>query len=446
MRRELIAIIVTAALLTGAAASQSSWYPRSADYVTAGDFIGDGMNLSGDAVIQGDLAVEGDMTVAGDFAAEGNVSFEWGPSPDPDFGMFVWGFLDVWGPAGFWDDVYFMEDITVDGDIVNTALDERIGAIEDDVGDVTNMTTTATDLAAAVDELDGEMGDLATLTTTETGSIVGAVNEVDGLVEGIDTRVGDLESDVGDVANMTTTATDLAGAIDELDAEIGDLTSLNTTETGSLVGAINELDSDVTTLTERTGELATNDTEQQAAIDALESPPVWHVQTITTPAAATSDEVLDGTDGAITTDGTNIDAASMTGTIDAARCLILTPGDAMTGDALLTGTNVNNEAITETINWGANATATTTTQAFKTIAWANFTTDTNTSVTIDYSDKLGLDVIPDDADAVMFTFLGGVMETTLPTVTIGATVAECSADLDSALTGADVKIYVYEAV
>ena len=28
MRRELIAIIVTAALLIGAAASQSSWYPR----------------------------------------------------------------------------------------------------------------------------------------------------------------------------------------------------------------------------------------------------------------------------------------------------------------------------------------------------------------------------------------------------------------------------------
>lgn len=328
MKRELIAIIVTAALLIGAAASQSSWYPRSDNYTTTGWFVGDGLYLSGDGIIEGNL--------------------------------------------------------TVGGTITNTALDERIGAIEDDVGDV---------------------------------------------------------------ANMTTTATDLAGAIDELDAEIGDLTSLNTTETGSLVGAINELDSDVTTLTERTGELATNDTEQQAAIDALESPPVWHVQTITTPAAATSDEVLDGTDGAITTDGTNIDAANMTGTIDAARCLILTPGAPMTGDALLTGTNVNDEDITETIAWNANATATTTTQAFKTLTWANFTTDVNTSVTIGYSDKLGLDAIPSDDDAVMFTFLGGVMETTLPTVTIGATVAECSVDLYSALTGsADVKIYVYEAV
>lgn len=174
--------------------------------------------------------------------------------------------------------------------------------------------------------------------------------------------------------------------------------------------------------------------------------PMWHVQTITTPVAATSEEVLDGTDGAITTDGTNIDAANMTGTIDAARCLILTPGVPMTGDALLTGTNVNDEDITETITWNASATATNTTQAFKTLTWANFTTDVDTSVTIDYSDKLGLDAIPSDADAVMFTFLGGVMETTLPTVTIGATVAECLVDLDSALTGADVKIYVYEAV
>ena len=266
MRRELIAIIVTAALLIGAAVSQSSWYPRSQDYTTSGGFVGSFFNVTGDGYVGGNLTVDG------------------------------------------------------------------------------------TDL-------------------------VGAVNETAG-------RVYDLE---------------------------------------------------------------TNATEQQAAIDALESPPVWHVQTITTPAAATSDEVLNGTDGAITTDGTNIDAANMTGTIDAARCLILTPGVSMTGDALLTGTNVNNEAITETIAWGANATATTTTQAFKALTWANFTTDTNTSVTIDYSDKLGLSVIPDDADAVMFTFLGGVMETTLPTVTIGATVAECLADLDSALTGVDVKIYVYEA-
>ena len=175
--------------------------------------------------------------------------------------------------------------------------------------------------------------------------------------------------------------------------------------------------------------------------------PMWHVQTITTPTAATSDEVLNETAGAITTDGTNISAANMTGTIDAARCLILTPGDSMTGDALLTGTNVNDEDITETIAWNASATATNTTQAFKALTWANFTTDTNTSVTIDYSDKLGLDAIPSDADAVMFTFLGGVMETTLPNVTIGPTVAECLVDLNSTLTGEDdVKIYVYEAV
>nr|MDD5049037.1 hypothetical protein [Methanoregulaceae archaeon] len=295
MRRELIAIIVTAALLIGAAVSQSSWYPRSDNYTTTGWFVGDGLYLSGDGIIDGNL--------------------------------------------------------TVTGAITNTALDERIGAIEDDVGDVTNMTTTATDLAGAIDELDAEIGDISTLDTTEKGSVVGAINELDGRV------------------------------------------------------------------------------------DAVESPPMWHVQTITTPEAAASDEVLDETDGAITTDGTNIDADNMTGTIDAARCLILTPGVSMTGDALLTGTNVNDEDITETINWEANANATTTAQAFKALTWANFTTDTNTSVTIGYSDKLGLSVIPDDADAVMFTFLGGVMETTLPTVTIGATVAECSADLASALTG-----------
>lgn len=49
-------------------------------------------------------------------------------------------------------------------------------------------------------------------------------------------------SEVGDVANLETTATDVVGAINELDGNIGDLNLLNTTAKDSVVNAINEID------------------------------------------------------------------------------------------------------------------------------------------------------------------------------------------------------------
>lgn len=49
-----------------------------------------------------------------------------------------------------------------------------------------------------------------------------------------------LSADLGAVANLTTTAKTAVGAINEHDAEIGDLTGLNTTNKGNLVAAINE--------------------------------------------------------------------------------------------------------------------------------------------------------------------------------------------------------------
>jgi len=457
MKREIFAVLAAALLLIGAGAAQSSWYPRSQDYATSGGFVGSFFNVTGDGNIGGNLTVGG--TITGDMSNESHPDSGY----DPDMsGWTIYGFIDVYGwgivddftawysflsrgpatfqgNATFEDDVFMETDLyvtgTIDqigdlGDLNNgettivealNATDERLDVIETDfplnvsriedlegdVGDVTNMTAPGGDIASALDRLDTRATDLE----TDVGDVTNMTTAGDNLADGLDrvgSRAGDLETDVGDMANVTTTAKTAAGAIDELDSDIGGLTS---------------------------------------RVGVLEMPPIWHVQVITAPAAATSDEVLNATDGAITTEGTDIDEASMTGVIDVARCLILTPNDSMTGDVLLTGTDIEDAEITETIAWDANATATTTAQAFKTLAWANFTTNTNTSVTIDYSDKLGLAVIPDDEDAVMFAFLGGVMEMTLPTVTIGATVAECLADLDSALTGADdVKVYVYEAV
>ena len=54
-----------------------------------------------------------------------------------------------------------------------------------------------------------------------------------------------LAGDIGDIDTVTTTATDVVGAVNELDGEIGTLASLTTTANGNLVVAINEVDADL---------------------------------------------------------------------------------------------------------------------------------------------------------------------------------------------------------
>ena len=94
-----------------------------------------------------------------------------------------------------------------------------------ELGTLSSLTTTAkTSAVAAVNELDAEMGN-DTLTTTAT-TAKGAINELD--------------AEMGS-ATLTTTDKTAKGAINELDAEMGTLSSLTTTEKGTIVGAINEI-------------------------------------------------------------------------------------------------------------------------------------------------------------------------------------------------------------
>ena len=58
----------------------------------------------------------------------------------------------------------------------------------------------------------------------------------------IDTAVGNLQDGVGNVESLKTTAkTDLVAAINEVDGNIGDLSGLSTTAKENLVSAVNEL-------------------------------------------------------------------------------------------------------------------------------------------------------------------------------------------------------------
>ena len=63
----------------------------------------------------------------------------------------------------------------------------------------------------------------------------------------IDTAVGNLQDGVGNVESLTTTAkTDLVAAINEVDGNIGDLSGLSTTAKENLVSAVNELNQNMT--------------------------------------------------------------------------------------------------------------------------------------------------------------------------------------------------------
>ena len=95
------------------------------------------------------------------------------------------------------------------------------------VGDGATITTTAANLVAAINEHDAELGDLTTLDSNITATtIVGVLNEFQG--------------ELGIVGNLTTQATTLVGAINEHESDIGTVSLLKTTAT-NLVGALNEV-------------------------------------------------------------------------------------------------------------------------------------------------------------------------------------------------------------
>jgi hypothetical protein len=90
-------------------------------------------------------------------------------------------------------------------------------ALKVDIADIVNdLTTGGTVVPLSAEQgktLKGEVGTLASLSTTEKGSLVGAINEVDGHADTNATSIGTL-------ASLTTTEkTNLVGAINELNAD-----------------------------------------------------------------------------------------------------------------------------------------------------------------------------------------------------------------------------------
>jgi hypothetical protein len=126
-----------------------------------------------------------------------------------------------------------------------------------------------------------------------------------------------------------------------------------------------------------------------------------------------------------------------------ARKVTVTPGgttgDVPSGDVTLTGTNIRDEVITDTITFAANAsTVGASTKAFKTLTSVVFPIQDGASATygIGVNDALGLDRCMSEA-AVIDVYADGVRETTAATVTFDSSdVSKNTIDPNTALNAA----------
>lgn len=147
---------------------------------------------------------------------------------------------------------------------IDTAIKNVADASTDDRDDIAalkvqngseTLETTAQTLSGAVNELNTGYGDVNTRLTTAEGKITadeGTLATAVGNISTLAGKVSDIETKVGS-AVLTTTASDLSGAVNELDADIatedGKIVALQTqngnevlqTTAQTLSGAINEL-------------------------------------------------------------------------------------------------------------------------------------------------------------------------------------------------------------
>lgn len=143
---------------------------------------------------------------------------------------------------------------------------------------------------------------------------------------------------------------------------------------------------------------------------------------------------------------------SFTAQPDFARKIRITPGgttaDVPTGDVTIAGTNIRDEAITDTVTFAANDTgAQDTLKAFKTVTSVVFPIQDGAAATygIGVSDALGLDRCMSEA-AIVDCYIDGTRETTAATVTFNATdVSKNTIDPNTALDAAKDLVAVFVA-
>ena len=112
----------------------------------------------------------------------------------------------------------------------STSLVDAVNELQDDVGIVENLTTSAGSLTLAVNEHDAELG---TITSGAMGTSASTVS----------TAIKEHEDQIGNMSLTGLTASTISAALRELRVELGDVTALGTTGDGEVVvTAINELE------------------------------------------------------------------------------------------------------------------------------------------------------------------------------------------------------------
>ena len=111
----------------------------------------------------------------------------------------------------------------------STSLVDAVNELQDDVGVVENLTTSAGSLTLAVNEHDAELG---TITSGAMGTSASTVS----------TAIAEHEGQIGNMSLTGLSATDLSDGLRELRTELGYHGSLGTNVTTSAVVAINELE------------------------------------------------------------------------------------------------------------------------------------------------------------------------------------------------------------
>ena len=182
----------------------------------------------------------------------------------------------------------------------------NVNTISKDVGATGKLTTTQdSDIVGAINELDAEIGSVTLTTTAQT--LTGAIQEIfQGGFEELDLTLDSVKSSTGlalggfsdsersslgkDLTHcqeiykyltliwlvyseetleiveaidlLTTTAKTILGGVNELDGEIGTLSSLTTGNKSTIVASINELDSDLGALTSLSSEVRDSNVAQ----------------------------------------------------------------------------------------------------------------------------------------------------------------------------------------
>ena len=180
-------------------------------------------------------------------------------------------------------------------------------------------------------------------------------------------------------------------------------------------------------------------------VTALQGRTYLHVQTITNPIVAAADTIEGAT--TVNTGGFTKAAVDLDAQPDVPRKLSVTPNGELTAWILIEGTNIDDEAITEYVNFSASSSLASTTKAFKSITQITGakTGGTDRDITVGQTDALGLDMTIDNDYQIMMVKFNGGIDATQTLVKDSTDVEKNTIDVAGTLDGSKT-IWVYVIV